>query len=167
MMTLHRDRAPATAVILRDGSTLRLRRPAQADRAALLAFLAALSPESLSARYHAAVRPRADLVAGYLDPDSVDRGALIGTLGDGDDERIVGLGTYDRLRDVSSAEVAFAVADELQGIGVGTRLLEQLAPAQLRAASSASCSRSFKTTTACCKWWPTPDSPSSAARATA
>jgi predicted CoA-binding protein len=31
------------------------------------------------------------------------------------------------LRDLAAAEVAFAVADELQGIGVGTRLLEQLA----------------------------------------
>ena len=37
------------------------------------------------------------------------------------------MATYDRLRDVLSAEVAFAVADELQGIGVGTRLLEQFA----------------------------------------
>jgi hypothetical protein len=31
------------------------------------------------------------------------------------------------LRDPTTAEIAFAVADELQGYGVGTRLLEQLA----------------------------------------
>ena len=37
------------------------------------------------------------------------------------------LGSYVRLRDPARAEVAFAVADELQGKGVGTRLLEQLA----------------------------------------
>ena len=35
--------------------------------------------------------------------------------------------TYDRLRDPAAAEVSFAVADELQGRGIGTRLLEQLA----------------------------------------
>ena len=47
--------------------------------------------------------------------------------GAGGDERIVALASYVRLRDPSTAEVAFAVADELQGYGLGTRLLEQLA----------------------------------------
>ena len=117
----------ARDVILRDGGTLRLRPPARSDRAALVAFLEALSPESMSARYHAAVRPRAALVDPYLDAGSAERGALIGTLGDAGHERVVGLASYDRLRDPASAEVALAVADELQGIGVGTRLLEQLA----------------------------------------
>ena len=37
------------------------------------------------------------------------------------------LGNYVRLRDRTGAEAAFVVADELQGHGVGTRLLEQLA----------------------------------------
>jgi hypothetical protein len=79
--------ASATDVILRNGSTLRLRPPTLADRTALVAFLTALSPESMSARFHAAVRPRADLVDRYLDPDCIDRGALIGTLGEaGHDE---------------------------------------------------------------------------------
>ena len=53
------------------------------------------------------------------------------------------LASYDRLRDPTAAEVAFAVADELQGLGIATRLLEQLAlRAPRRAASSASSSRS-------------------------
>ena len=46
---------------------------------------------------------------------------------------MVAVASYARLRDPSAAEVAFAVADELQGVGVGTRLLEQLAA---RAAAS-------------------------------
>jgi acetate---CoA ligase (ADP-forming) len=118
---------PVADVILRDGRTLRLRAPQRADRDALVAFLEALSPASMSARYHAAVRPRAGLVDPYLDVDCVDRGALIGTLGDAGHERVVGLASYDRLRDPASAEVAVAVADQLQGVGIGTRLLEQLA----------------------------------------
>ena len=41
--------------------------------------------------------------------------------------RIVALASYVRLRDPATAEIAFAVADEEQGRGIGTRLLEQLA----------------------------------------
>ena len=73
--------SPMADVILRDGRTLRLRAPDQSDGEALVAFLEALSPESMSARYHAAVRPRISLVDPYLDADCVDRGALIGTSG--------------------------------------------------------------------------------------
>src|SRR5206468_12703653 len=52
-----------------------------------------------------------------------ERGALIGTKGD----RIVAVANYVRLRDARTAEVAFAVADDLQGRGIATRLLERLA----------------------------------------
>jgi acetyl coenzyme A synthetase (ADP forming)-like protein len=62
-----------------------------------------------------------------LEPDWIERGALIGTLGGGDGERVVAVAAYDRLREPTKAEVSFAVADELQGRGIGTRLLEQLA----------------------------------------
>ena len=62
-----------------------------------------------------------------LDPDWNDRGALIGTLVQDGRERVVALASYARLRDPAAAEVAFAVADRLQRLGVGTRLLEQLA----------------------------------------
>ena len=43
------------------------------------------------------------------------------------DERIVAVGNYVRLRDPHTAEAAFAVADDYQRKGIGTRLLEQLA----------------------------------------
>jgi acetate---CoA ligase (ADP-forming) len=124
-----RDARPADAadVILRDGRTLRLRPPAQADQATLVAFLSALSPESMSMRFHAAVRARAALTDPYLDPDWDARGALIAVVAGEGGERIVALGSYDRLRDPGVAEVALAVSDDLQGRGIGTRLLEQLA----------------------------------------
>ena len=41
--------------------------------------------------------------------------------------RVIGLGTWIRLRDPSRAEVAFAVADEFQHRGIASRLLERLA----------------------------------------
>src|SRR5690349_487343 len=106
-------------VILRDGRTLRLRPPLGSDRDALVAFLRALSPESMSLRFHATLRPRAELVDPYLDPDWAERGALIASLADAAGEHVVAVASYARLRDPAAAEVAFAVADELQGVGVG------------------------------------------------
>jgi RimJ/RimL family protein N-acetyltransferase len=43
---------------------------------------------------------------------------------DGDD--IIGVGRFDRLPGTSDAEVAFVVADDWQGNGAGTQLLQQL-----------------------------------------
>jgi acetate---CoA ligase (ADP-forming) len=119
----------AVDVILRDGGTLRLRPPATADADALVAFFSRLSERSLYLRFHGALRPSARLAEPFLNPDWVERGALVGTL----EDRIVALASYARLRDPATAEIAFAVSDEEQGRGIGTRLLEQLA---LRAAEA-------------------------------
>ncbi len=116
----------AVDVILRDGATLRLRPPQPADAEALVSFFAALSPESLHSRFHGGARVDISLVA-HLLAQSDDRGALVGVVGDGTAERVVAVAEFARLREPAVAEVAFAVADELQGRGVGTRLLEQLA----------------------------------------
>lgn len=114
-------------VILRDGRTLRLRPPRSGDADRLLAFLAGLSERSAYQRFHGFPALTPSLVAPFLDPDWRERGALVGTFGEGEEERVVALANWARLRDPTCAEVAFVVADELQGQGVGTRLLEQLA----------------------------------------
>jgi acetyl coenzyme A synthetase (ADP forming)-like protein len=120
---LTHDLGAPVDVILRDGSTLRLRAPTAADEDALLAFFSGLSPRSLYLRFHGAPTIRPALVEPFLDPDWIERGALIGT----SEGRVVALASCARLRDPSTAEAAFAVADEFQGRGIGTRLLEQLA----------------------------------------
>jgi acetate---CoA ligase (ADP-forming) len=119
-------RSPQSAavdVILRDGATLRLRAPANEDAGALAAFFTGLSQESFYMRFHGIRRVDDDLVRHFLEPDWQERGVLVGELGD----RVVAVAEYMRLRDESAAEAAFAVADEHQGRGIGTRLLEQLA----------------------------------------
>jgi acetate---CoA ligase (ADP-forming) len=115
-------------VVLRDGSTLRLRPTVTADADALLHFFARLSPDTRHLRFQGGVRVDEHLVAPFLRSDGEDSLSLIAELTAGDDEtRIVALGTYVRLRDRARAEVAFAVADELQRRGIGSRLLERLA----------------------------------------
>src|SRR5919199_582980 len=110
MSTLVRD------VILRDGTALRLRSPVPADEPAIKAFFDGLAPQS---RYRRTDLPAHD--AAHADGDA--RVTLIAGLGD----RVVAVAGYDRLNEPGVAEVAFAVADDLQGRGLGTRMLEQLA----------------------------------------
>jgi acetyl coenzyme A synthetase (ADP forming)-like protein len=114
-------------VILRDGSTLRLRPPRGDDADALLRFFAGLSERSLYLRFHGTTPVDMRLVEPLLEPDWEERGALLGTFMGEDGEEVVGVANYVRLRDPAVAESAFAVADAYQRRGIGTRLLEQLA----------------------------------------
>jgi succinyl-CoA synthetase alpha subunit/GNAT superfamily N-acetyltransferase len=110
-------------VVLRDGTTLRLRPLVSADHAALHKFLEQLSPDSVFFRFF---NYRSDPAAldRFLEPHGDDEFALIAECGGA----IVALAQYARLtHDASGAEAAFLVADRMQGRGVGTRLLEQLA----------------------------------------
>jgi acyl-CoA synthetase (NDP forming)/GNAT superfamily N-acetyltransferase len=81
-----------------------------------------LAPESRYLRFHGI--GRTDVVArDYAHADGDARVALLARLGD----RVVAVAGYHRLNEPTAAEVAFAVADEMQGRGLATRLLEQLA----------------------------------------
>ncbi|HEU0247480.1 MAG TPA: GNAT family N-acetyltransferase [Gaiellaceae bacterium] len=119
--------AEAVDVILRDGRTLRLRPPRREDADSLLEFFHSLSERSRYLRFHGFPSLKPSLVEPLLEPDWFERGALLGTLAVNGGDRVVAVGNYVRLRDPAVAEAAFAVADEHQGRGVGTRLLEQLA----------------------------------------
>jgi len=118
----------AEDVVLRDGSTLRLRAPTAVDEDTLIGFFQALSPDSRYLRFHGATIVDQTTVACALETDWHRRGSLLGELADPAGlVRPVALATYVRLHDPRRAEVAFAVADELHGRGIGTRLLERLA----------------------------------------
>jgi acyl-CoA synthetase (NDP forming)/GNAT superfamily N-acetyltransferase len=109
-------------VILRDGSALRLRSPAPEDEAAIKAFFDGLSFESRYLRFHGA--GRTDIISrDYAQADGDARVTLLAHLGD----RVVAVAGYDVLNEPAAAEVAFAVAEDLQGRGLATRMLEQLA----------------------------------------
>jgi acetate---CoA ligase (ADP-forming) len=109
-------------VLLRDGSTLRLQATTPADFQDIKAFYDGLSPESAYFRFHGS--GRTDIVArAEAEATGVDRLALVGR----HDGQVIAISSYDGLREPGAAEVAFAVADEYQRRGIGTRMLEQLA----------------------------------------
>src|SRR5207237_9874865 len=59
--------------------------------------------------------------------DFVERAALVATLRERGEECIIGVGRYATVPGATrSADTAFAVADEHQGRGIGTVLLEHL-----------------------------------------
>ena len=113
-------------VVLRDGSTLGLRPVREDDVPALAVFFENLSPESRYYRFCGLRRLDAAAIAKLL-PENRSAGlALAGSCG----QRIVAFAAYHRCGESPHrAEVAFAIADALQGRGVGTRLLERLADA--------------------------------------
>src|SRR6516164_5378480 len=113
-------------VVLADGSEVHIRpiRPDDADR--LVAFHEHLSPETVYRRFfsaHPHLRP--DEVERFTHVNYQDRLALVGLIGN----ELVGVARFDRMPDPSEAEVAFVVADAVQGRGLGTILLEHLATA--------------------------------------
>lgn len=109
-------------VILRDGTTLRLRSPGADETPQIAEFFDSLAPQSHYMRFrgHKGTEPVARACA---EADGDTRMALVARHG----ERIVAVASYDCLREPGAAEVAFAVADEHQGRGAATRMLEQLA----------------------------------------
>lgn len=113
-------------VMLRDGSTVRVRPAREEDAPGIQALFEGLSPEARIFRFFSgAIAPgKAEAIA--RDIDYADRFALIATRGP--EERILAHGMYARTGP-DRAEVAFAIADELQGQGLGTILLAHLAEA--------------------------------------
>lgn len=113
-------------VVLLDGRPVHLRPIVPSDAEALDAFHHGLSDRTIYFRYFA---PKPQLSADDLrhltTVDYDERFAFVALVRD----RIVGVGRYDRIpgSDPPRAEVAFVVADEMQGRGLGSVLLEHLA----------------------------------------
>jgi succinyl-CoA synthetase alpha subunit/GNAT superfamily N-acetyltransferase len=111
-------------IVLRDGSTLALRRAREVDTPAIVRFFLGLSPRSVHQRFLGFPRLDAKNLTNLVDPEKAGGSALVGESA----SRIVAFaGFYPSDGSVNRAEVAFAIADALQGRGIGTRLLERLA----------------------------------------
>src|SRR3954468_23655996 len=110
-------------IVVADGGTAHLRpiRPSDAD--ALDAFHSGLSQRTRYLRYFSAYPriPEKDLYR-FTNVDHHDRVALIVELAG----QIIAVGRYERHPGTDTAEVAFVVADEHQGRGIGSGLVAHL-----------------------------------------
>jgi acetyl coenzyme A synthetase (ADP forming)-like protein len=113
-------------VVLHDGSTVRVRPVERTDEDGLRVFLEGLSIRSQTLRFFSGGANMASAAKLGASVDYRETYGLVATVGP--DSRIVGHAMYARSR-ADTVEVAFAVADELQGRGLGTVLLAHLAEA--------------------------------------
>ena len=114
-------------VLLSDGTTVHLRPIQPRDADALVVMHSKFSERTRYLRFfspYPRIPPR-DLER-FVNVDHHDREALVVSAGAG----LIAVGRYERLgEDAPEAEVAFVVADEYQGRGIGSVLLEHLAAA--------------------------------------
>lgn len=111
-------------IVLRDGSTLAVRPIRAADEADLARFFTDLSMESRVLRFFVAINNADALAKKMVDVDYATRYGIVAVAGE--ERRIVGHAMYVETGP-RKAELALAIADAYQGLGLGTILLGQLA----------------------------------------
>jgi acetate---CoA ligase (ADP-forming) len=113
-------------VVLRDGSTAQLRPVRPGDEESLRTFFAGLDLTSQAFRFFSGAIDLDGIAHSMATVDYEGRFGLIASRGP--DLRPIGHGVYIEVAD-GIAEVAFAIAGEMQGHGLGTILLAHLAEA--------------------------------------
>ena len=111
-------------VVLRTGRTLRLRPVRHDDRDHLIRFYTRLSPDSLHSRFFDTRTPESAVDSSPADVDYRHQFGIVGELS-GEIMAVAHYFASPKRPDL--AEVAFAIRDDMQGCGIGTRLLEKLA----------------------------------------
>ncbi len=113
---------------LSDGTIIHIRLIRPDDKQRLLEHFSGLSER---ARYLRFLGPKRHLnkqeLARFTELDFDRQVGLAGTLQERGEERFIGVGRYARIDESARAEIALAVLDGFQGLGLGPMLLHHLA----------------------------------------
>jgi acetate---CoA ligase (ADP-forming) len=113
--------------LLRDGSRVLLRPIEKSDVPLWLAFIASLSTRARYLRFHNIPKEMTEEDAvHYCTVDYNNSFAYVAEEGKGEERRFIAIARYYRLPNKRSAEVAFAIEDSHQNVGLGTRLIQAL-----------------------------------------
>jgi RimJ/RimL family protein N-acetyltransferase len=111
---------------LRDGTTLQIRALQPGDRAEMLAAVGRFSKETLYRRFFAPKRHFSEReIDFFLNVDFINHIALAAVLSEGGRQMIIGGARYV-VSQPGRAEVAFAVDDSHQKLGIATHLITHL-----------------------------------------
>ncbi|MCC7287311.1 MAG: GNAT family N-acetyltransferase [Burkholderiaceae bacterium] len=124
------DRRFTQASTLRDGTPVTIRAARADDRERLVAAFRKLEPRTVYTRFFSLVKEIPAQALGLIDAVDFDRiGALVVTLGTGDDEVVIGGASYVVCAsdaEGKTAEVAFTIEEDYQGQGLASKLLALL-----------------------------------------
>jgi acyl-CoA synthetase (NDP forming)/GNAT superfamily N-acetyltransferase len=115
--------------LLADGATIEIRAATPGDLTMVRAMHEAMSPDHAYLRFFSLSRLSAEQEAARVcRAPGPDHAALLAFKG----RDLVGVASYEITGQASAAEIAFAVRDDMHGLGVGTLLLEHLVSAARR-----------------------------------
>ncbi|HTI34646.1 MAG TPA: GNAT family N-acetyltransferase, partial [Miltoncostaea sp.] len=118
--------ADGERVLLRDGRTVEVRLCDEDDADGIAAMIAGMSPTARAMRFGAARGGLTPREAGEMAAAAGPLGAGAVAVAGGEGARIVAVARYHRAEGAADAELAAAVADRWQGLGLGTALVDRL-----------------------------------------
>jgi len=115
-------------VLLKNGQGLLLIPATIKDVERVTSLMSRISQESLRMRFMASISQVSDQIIKELcSGDFKDSGCLLAAEGESENSKVVGLANYISMGNNRTAEVAFLVEDNYQGLGISTLLLERIA----------------------------------------